>query len=144
MKIQIPKHWIVAPAALLFVACVTPHSEWKPAGYYVTDQSVYGCVSFEGAKGTAVKRTAVVSLSLQRTLLQLLDSTASTDEDLQKELDNYRDQLPCWYETPEKDIELGLGAYCDGPFEITFHPRDGEWVVSSASRALVECPTRRP
>ena len=84
-----------------------------------------------------MNRTAVLSLSLQRRLLGLLDHAAGADKDLLQELDNYRDQLMCWFETPEKDIELSLGAFCDGPFRITFHPRGEEWVVSSASRAIV-------
>jgi len=131
--------------ALLFVGCATPQSEWKPAGYYITDQTIYGCDSFEGRKGTVVRKTAVLSLSLQRRLLGLLDHAASADKDLLKELDNYRDQLMCWYESPKKDIELRLGALCDDPFEITFHAQGKEWVVSSASRAIVLChgPRRR-
>jgi hypothetical protein len=143
MKITIPKNWVVVPAVLLFVGCATPQSEWNPAGYYITDQSVYACASFEGAKGTVVKRTAVLSLSLQRRLLGLLDHTASADEGLLKELDSYRDQPMCWYETPEKDIELSLGAFCDGPFQITFHPRGDEWVVSSALGAIALCHSAR-
>ena len=143
MKINIPKNWVLASAVLLFVGCATPQSEWKPAGYYVTDQSVLGCDSFEGEKGTVMKKTAVLSLSLQRRLLGLLEHTAAADKDLLQELDNYRDQLMCWYETPEKDIELSLGAFCDGPFGITFHPRGEEWVVSSASRAIVTCHIAR-
>jgi hypothetical protein len=143
MKINNPQRLLAASAALLFVACATPRSEWKPAGYYVTDESVYGCDSFEGKEGTAVKHTAVLSLGLQRRLLGLLDHAASADKDLQKELDDFQERLACWYETPEKDIELTLGAFCDSPFEITFHPRGGEWIISSASRAIVECPTGR-
>jgi len=140
MKINIPKSWLVASAALLFAACATPQqSEWKPAGYYVTNQPVLGCDSFEGKEGTVMKKTAVLSLGLQRKLLALLDRAASADQDLLKEFDNYRDQLACWYETPEKDIELSLGELCDGPFQITFHPRGEEWVVSSALRAIVLC-----
>jgi hypothetical protein len=134
-----PKSWALAPAVLLFIGCATSQSEWKPAGYYITDQSVYGCDSFEGAKGVVMKRTAVLSLGLQRRLLELLDHAASADKRLLEELDDYRHQLLCWYETPEKDIELSLGALCDGPFEITFHSRGEEWVVSSASMAIVMC-----
>ena len=133
------KSWVLAPAVLLFVGCATPQSEWKPAGYYITDQSVYGCDSFEGTKGMVMKKTAVLSLGLQRRLLGLLDDAASADKSLLEELDNYRHQLMCWYETPEKDIELSLGALCDGPFEITFHFRGEEWIVSSASMAIVMC-----
>jgi hypothetical protein len=133
------KIWILAAATLLFAGCATPQSEWKPAGYYVTDQSVYGCDSFEGAKGTVMKRTAVLSVSLQRRLLALLDSAATADKDLLKELDDHRDQLVCWYETPEKDVELSLGFLCDSPLVITFHGRDAEWIVSSAGRAIVQC-----
>ena len=141
--VSIPKNWVLASAVLLFVACAAPQSEWKPAGYYITDQSIYGCDSFEGTKGTVVKKTAVLSLSLQRRLLGLLDHAASEDKDLLEELDNYRHQLMCWYETPEKDIELSLGALCDSPFEIDFHPRGEEWVISSASKALVMCHSAR-
>jgi hypothetical protein len=143
MKINIPKSGVVASAVLLVVGCAAPQSEWKPAGYYITERSVYGCDSFEGQKGTVMKKSAVLSLGLQRRLLGLLDHTASADKDLLKELDNYRDQLMCWYETPEKDIELTLGAVCDGPFEVTFHSRGEEWVVSSASRAIVTCHIAR-
>ena len=104
--VSTPKSWVLASAILLFVGCATPQSEWKPAGYYITDQSVYGCDSFEGTKGTVMKKTAVLSLSLQRRLLGLLDHATSADKGLLEELDDYRDQLMCWYETPEKDIEL--------------------------------------
>jgi hypothetical protein len=134
---------VVTSAVLLFVGCATPQSEWKPAGYYTTDQRLYGCDSFEGTKGTAMKKTAVLSLNLQRRLVGLLDRTASADEFLRKELDNYRDRLMCWYETPEADIELSLGAFCDGPFQITFHPRGDEWIVTSASMAIVMCHSTR-
>ena len=134
---------VVTSAALLFSACATPHSEWKPAGYYITDQRVYGCDSFEGAKGTSMKQTALLSLGLQRRLLGLLDQAASADNDLQKELDSFREQLMCWYETPEKDIELSLGALCDSPFQIIFHSRGEGWAVSSASRAIVMCHSAR-
>jgi len=141
--VSIPKSWVLAPAVLLFVGCATPESEWRPAGYYITDHLVVGCTSFEGKKGTVVKKTAVLSLSLQRRLLGLLDHAASADKDLLEELDNHRDRLMCWYETPEKDIELSLGALCDSPFEINFHPRGDEWIISSASRAIVMCHSRR-
>ena len=141
--VSIPKSWVSASAVLLFVGCTTPQSEWKPAGYYITDQSVYGCDSFEGKKGTVMKKTAVLSLSLQRRLLGLLDHAALADKGLLEELDNNRDQLMCWYETPEKDIELSLGALCDSPFEITFHPRGDEWIITSASRAIVMCHSAR-
>ena len=141
--VSTPKSWVLASAILLFVGCATPQSEWKPAGYYITDQSVYGCDSFEGTKGTVMKKTAVLSLSLQRRLLGLLDHATSADKGLLEELDNYRDQLMCWYETPEKDIELSLGALCDSPFRIYFRPRGEEWVISSASRAIVVCNTAR-
>jgi len=139
MKINMLKSWVVASATLLVVGCATPQSEWKPAGYYITDQSVYGCDSFEGRKGTVMKKTAVLSLSLQRRLLGLVDHAASADKYLLKELDNHRDQLVCWYETPEKDVELSLGAFCDGPFRITFHPQGEEWIVSSSYTAIVTC-----
>jgi hypothetical protein len=141
--VSIPKGWVLASAVLLFVGCATPQSEWKPAGYYITDQTVYGCDSFEGQKGTVMKKTAVLSLSFQRRLLGLLDRAASADNSLLEELDNYRDQLMCWYETPEKDIELSLGAFCDGPFQIIFSPRGDEWVVSYALRAIVMCHSAR-
>lgn len=136
--------WVAASAALLFVGCATPtpQSEWKPAGYYITDHSVLGCDSFEGAKGTVMKKTAVLSLSLQRRLLGLLDYAASADEDVLRELDDHRDQLACWYETPEKDIELSLGEICDNPFQIIFHPRGEEWVVSGTFEAIVLCHGR--
>jgi hypothetical protein len=133
----------LATAVLLLAGCATPHSEWKPAGYYVTDQRAYGCDSFEGAKGTVMKQTAILSLSLQRSLLGLLDQAASKDPDLRKELDDHRDQLMCWYETPEKNVELSLGAFCDSPFEIEFRLRGGEWRLSSAARAIVHCSRRR-
>jgi hypothetical protein len=133
------KDCILPFAVLLFIGCATPQSEWKPAGYYITDQAVLGCNSFEGRKGTVMKKTAVLSLNLQRRLLGLLDRAASADKGMLEELDNYRDQLLCWYETPEKEIQLSLGALCDGPFEITFHPRGEEWVISSASQAIVMC-----
>jgi len=138
-----PRHFVVVIAATFFVACTTPQNEWKSAGYYITDQSIYGCDSFEGKKGTAVKQTAVLSLGLQRKLLELLDHAASADTDLQKELDDFREGLMCWYETPEKNVELSLGAHCESPFQITFHPHGGEWSISSASRAIVLCHTRR-
>jgi hypothetical protein len=141
--ISLPKSWVLASAVLLFVGCATTQSEWKPAGYYITDHFVVGCTSYEGKKGTVVKKTAVLSLSLQRRLLGLLDHAASADKDLLKELDDLRDQLMCWYETPEMDIELSLGALCDSPFEINFHPRGEEWIISSASRAIVMCHGRR-
>ena len=141
--VSIPKSWVSASAVLLFVGCTTPQSEWKPAGYYITDQSVYGCNSFEGKKGTVMKKTAVLSLSLQRRLLGLLDHAALADKGLLEELDNNRDQLMCWYETPEKDIELSLGAFCDSPFQINFRPRGEGWVISSASRAIVVCNSAR-
>jgi len=89
-----------------------------------------------------MKKTALLSLSLQRRLLGLLDHAASADEDLQKELDDHRHKLACWFETPEKDIELSLGEICDSPFQITFHPRGEEWVVSDANRAIVLCHGR--
>ena len=143
LLVSIRKSWVLSPAILLFVGCATPHSEWKPAGYYITDQSVYGCDSFEGKKGTVVRKTAVLSLSLQRRLLGLLDHAASADKGLLEELDNYRDQLMCWYETPEKEIELRLGTTCDSPFEIIFRPRGEGWVISSASRAIVMCNSAR-
>ena len=134
----------VASAALLVVGCATPtpQSEWKPAGYYITDQTVYGCDSFEGAKGTVMKKTALVSLSLQRKLLGLLEHAASADKDLLSELDDHRDKLLCWFETPEKDIELSLGEHCDSPFLITFHPRGEEWLVTGASSSIVLCHGR--
>jgi hypothetical protein len=134
-----PKSWVLACAALLFVGCAAPRSEWKSGGYYITDQSIYGCDSFEGKKGTVMKKAAVLSLSLQRRLLKLLDQAASADRSLLEELDNYRDQPVCWYETPEQDIQLSLGVFCDGPFRITFHARAEEWVITSASRAVVIC-----
>ena len=144
MPDKISRNWVAASAALLFVGCATPtpESEWRPAGYYITDHSVLGCDSFEGAKGTVMKKTAVLSLSLQRRLLVLLDHAASADEDLLKELDDRRDQLACWYETPEKDIELSLGELCDSPFRVTFHPRGEEWLVTGADRAIVLCHSR--
>ena len=86
-----------------------------------------------------MKKTAVLSLSLQRRLLGMLDRAASADEGLLEELDNYRDQLMCWYETPEKNIELSLGAFCDGPMRIAFHPQGEEWAIASALRAIVTC-----
>jgi hypothetical protein len=139
MKVNISKSWVMAPAVLFFVGCVTPADDWKPAGYYTTDQSVYGCDSFVGTKGTVMKKTAVLSLGLQRRLLELLDHRASADNGLTEELDKSREQQMCWYETPEKEIQLSLGALCDSPFEITFLPRGEEWVVSSALRAVVMC-----
>jgi hypothetical protein len=90
-----------------------------------------------------MKKAAVPSLGLQRRLLGLLDRAASADKWLMEELDNYRDELMCWYETPEKDIELSVGAFCDGPFRITFSTRGEEWVISSASRAIVMCHSDR-
>jgi hypothetical protein len=141
--VSIRKSWVLASAVLLLVGCATPQSEWKPAGYYITDQSVYGCDSFEGKKGTVVRKTAVLSLSLQRRLLGLLDHAASAEKGLLEELDNYRDQLMCWYETPEKEIELRLGALCDSPFQINYRPRGEGWVISSASRAIVVCNSAR-
>ena len=80
---------VAASAALLFVGCATPtpQREWKPAGYYITDQTVYGCDSFEGAKGTVVKKTALLSLSLQRRLLGLLEHAASADEEVLREME---------------------------------------------------------
>ena len=143
LLVSIRKSWVLSPAILLFVGCATPHSEWKPAGYYITDQSVYGCDSFEGKKGTVVRKTAVLSFSLQRRLLGLLDHAASAEKGLLEELDNYRDQLMCWYETPEKELELRLGAHCDSPFEIRFRPRGYGWDISSASRAIVMCNSAR-
>jgi hypothetical protein len=141
--VSIPKSWVLASAVLLFVGCAAHQSEWKPAGYYTTNQSVYGCDSFEGMRGTVVKKTAVLSLNLQRRLLGLLDHAASADKGLLEELDNYRDQLMCWYETPEKEIELSLGLQCDDPFRINFRPRGEEWVISSASRAIILCHSDR-
>ena len=134
--------WRVAFLALTVVGCATPQTEWNPAGYYVTNQSVYGCDSFEGAKGTVMKQTAILSLSLQRRLLASLDHAASMDEALRKQLDEYRDHLMCWYETPEKNVELTLGAFCDSPLEIEFHARGEEWHVAFAERAIVECLPR--
>jgi hypothetical protein len=121
-------------------ACAVQRSEWRTAGYYVTNQSVLGCDSFEGKKGTATKQTAVLSLMLQRRLLALLDQSASQDESLQKQLDAYRDHLMCWYETPENDIQLSVGAFCDSPLRIEFHSHSGEWSLTSAERAIVSCP----
>jgi hypothetical protein len=143
MKINIPKNWVAAFAAVLFIGCATPQSQWKPAGYYVTDESIFGCDSYAGTKGTVMKKTAVLSLGLQRRLLGLLDHVASADNGLLKELDNTRDQLACWYETPEKNIELSLGAFCDSPFQIIFHPQSDGWSIVLASRAIVSCPTPR-
>ena len=144
MKIIFSRQLVVVSAALLIVACATPRHEWKPAGYYVTNQRAYGCDSFEGKKGVVVKQTAVLALGLQRKLLGLLDQAASADKDLQKKLDYFREALLCWFETPEKDIELNLGAFCDGPFEVIFHARGEEWIVTSADWAIVTCsPGRR-
>ena len=36
----------------------------------------------------------------------------------------------CRYETPEKDIDLSLGALCDSLFEMHFHPLGEEWIIS--------------
>jgi hypothetical protein len=130
---------VLASAMLLFAGCATPRSEWKPAGYYITDQFVYGCDSFEGKEGTVMKKTALLSLGLQRRLLGLLDQAASADDSLLAELDNYRHQLMCWYETPEAEIELSLGALCEGPFRIAFRPQGDKWILSSASHAIVIC-----
>lgn len=138
-----PRNAVLASAVLLFVGCAAHQTEWKPAGYYVTTESVLGCDSYRGRKGVVVKKTAVLSLGLQRRLLALLDQAASTDKGLSEELGNYRDQLMCWYETPEKDVELKLGAFCENPFEITFHLRDEKWVISSASKAIVLCHIRK-
>jgi hypothetical protein len=140
---SILKSWVLASALLVFVGCATRQSEWNPAGFYITDQSVYGCASFEGRKGTVVKKTAVLSLYLQSRLLGLLDHAASADKGLLEELDTYRAQLMCWYETPEKEIELRLGAHCDSPFEINFRRQGEEWVISFASRAIVLCHSGR-
>jgi hypothetical protein len=133
------KRWLVTLTALTFVGCATPNSEWNAAGYYVANGSVYGCDSFESKKGTVMKQTAILSLSLQRRLLALLEHAVSADEALRRQLDEYRDHLMCWYETPEKDVELTLGALCDSPLEIVFHSQGGEWYMASAERAIVEC-----
>jgi hypothetical protein len=138
-----PRSGVLASAVLLCVGCATSQNEWRPAGYYITDQSVYGCDSFEGKKGTVMKKTAVLSLGLQRRLLGLQDHAASADKDLFEELDNHRDQFICWYETPEKEIELSLGPYCDSPYRIKFGPRGEGWAVSSALRAIVLCHSAR-
>jgi hypothetical protein len=129
-----------AISAALLAGCTAPKSEWKPVGYYVTNQSVFGCDSFEGKKGTSAKRTAALSLKLQRQLLALLGQAASQDEKLQKDLDDYRNHLACWYETPEAGIQLSLGELCDGPLQIEFRERSGEWSLTSGERAIVECP----
>lgn len=126
-------------AEIVLVGCATPKSEWKPAGYYVTNRTIFGCDSFEGSKGTPVKQAAILSLQLQRRLLTLLDRAAATDEKLKEELDNYRDQPMCWYETPEKDVQLTLGSFCDGQFQLEFHRHDEEWGLISFGPALVEC-----
>jgi hypothetical protein len=140
---RIARSGVLASAILLFVGCATPQNELKPSGYYITNQFVYGCDSFEGKKGTVTKKTALLSLGLQRRLLGLLDQAASADKDLLEELDNYRDALMCWYETPEKEILLRLGPHCDDPFEIYFRPRGEGWVLSFASRAIVMCHSAR-
>jgi hypothetical protein len=88
-----------------------------------------------------MKQTAILSLKLQRRLLALLNQSASEDEKLQKDLADYRDHLVCWYETPEKDIQLSLGGWCDSPLQIEFRQRSGEWSLVFAERAIVECPT---
>jgi hypothetical protein len=121
------------------VGCKTQQSNWNAAGYYVANHAVYGCDSFEGKKGTVMKQSAILSLSVQRRLTGLLERAASTDESLHKELDDARDQLMCWYETPEKNIQLSLWALCDSPLQIEFRPQGGEWHLASADRALVHC-----
>ncbi len=124
---------------VVLVGCAVPKSEWKSAGYHVTNQRVLGCDSFEGKKGTAMKQTALLSLNLQRRLLALLNKSASEDEKLRKHLDDYRDHLMCWYETPDNDIQLSLGEFCDSPLEIEFRQHSGEWQLMFAERAIVEC-----
>ena len=128
-----------AVSAVFLVGCAAPRSEWRPAGYYVTTQPVLGCDAFEGKAGTPMKQSAVLSLMLQRRLLTLLDQAASQDEKLRNDLEAHRDQLMCWYETPESDIQLSLGAFCDSPLEIEFHSRSAEWTLRSAELAIVEC-----
>jgi hypothetical protein len=138
------KRWVVNCSALALVGCATTQqSEWNAAGYYVANNAVYGCDSFEGRKGTVMKQSAILSLSLQRRLIALLEHAASTDEALRKQLDEAQDQLMCWYETPEKEVQLSLGALCDSPFQIEFHPQGGEWKITFAERALVDCPPPR-
>jgi len=134
-----PMQLFAVVSAAFLAGCAAPKSEWKAVGYYVTNQSVLGCDSFEGKKGTSVKRTAVLSLKLQRQLLALLGESASQDEKLQKDLDDYRDHLTCWYETPENDIQLSLGEFCDGPLQIEFRERSGQWSLTVGERAIVEC-----
>ena len=138
------KRWVVNCSALALAGCATtPQSEWNAAGYYVANHAVFGCDSFEGRKGTVMKQSAILSLSLQRRLIALLERAASTDEALHQQLDDYRDQLMCWYETPEKDVQLSLGALCDGPLQIEFHPQGGEWKMVFAEQALVHCTPKR-
>lgn len=139
----IHRPWMVAIGSLLLVGCATPYNEWQPSGYYVTNEMVYGCDSFEGAKGTVMKKTAVLSLSLQRQLLDALNQAASTDEDLTKKLDEHRDNLLCWYETPEKDIELSLGTFCDAPYQVTFRQQGQKWTVVHGLQTIVECAIGR-
>jgi hypothetical protein len=133
---------VAAVSTALMVGCVAPKSEWNSEGYFVTNQSVLGCDSFEGKKGTAMKRTAILSFHLQRRLLALLEQSAAADEGLKKDLTEYRDHLACWFETPEGDIQLSLGEWCDGPLLIEFRHRSGQWSLTSALRAIVMCPTQ--